>query len=143
MAECAFCNIINKQADAYVIHESDYVVAFLDIDPIHEGHVLIVPKIHEDSIHKIPIPVLTEIMELAQRSVAALKEIYDMDGYSIMQNGGQFCDFGHFHVHVFPRYQNDGFGWKYPQGEFACSDEVAGKIKRVLKMKNSDLQGEL
>ena len=31
--------------------------------------------------------------------------------YSIMQNGGQFCDFGHFHLHLFPRYPNDEFGW--------------------------------
>lgn len=133
MAECVFCNIINKQADAYVIHESDHVVAFLDVDPIHEGHVLIVPKIHASSIQMIPIDILSEVVELAQRTVAALEEIYGMDGYSIMQNGGKFCDFGHFHMHVFPRYQNDGFGWNYPQGEFACSEEVAEKVRRVLE----------
>ncbi len=135
MTECVFCNIISKQADAYVIYESDYVVAFLDIDPIQEGHVLIVPKMHASSIQMIPVNVLTEAMELAQRIVATLEEIYDMDGYSIMQNGGQFCDFGHFHVHVFPRYQNDGFGWTYPQGEIACSVEVAKKIRNALKEK--------
>lgn len=132
MSECAFCNIIKKQADAYVIFESENIIAFLDIAPIHEGHVLIVPKIHESTIQKIPVNVLTEIMELAQKVVAALEEIYDMDGYSIMQNGGQFCEFGHFHVHIFPRYRNDGFGWNYPQGSFEFSDDVAEKIRKAL-----------
>lgn len=130
--DCAFCKIINRQADAHVIYESDNIEAFLDINPINEGHILIVPKIHEAFIHKIPIEVLTEMMELAQRLVAVLEQIYKMDGYSIMQNGGQFCDFGHFHLHIFPRYQNDGFGWKYPQGEFECSDKVAEKIRKCL-----------
>lgn len=132
MSECAFCKIVNKQADAYVIFESENIEAFLDIDPINEGHVLIVPKIHEASIHKIPLVVLSEIMELAQRIVEVLEQIYDMDGYTIMQNGGQFCDFGHCHVHIFPRYKNDGFGWKYPQGEFEYSKEVAAKIADML-----------
>ena len=94
MSECAFCKIINKQANANIIFESENIEAFLDIDPINEGHVLIVPKIHEASVHKIPLTVLFEIMELAQRIVEAPEQIYDMDGYTIMQNGGKFCDFG-------------------------------------------------
>lgn len=44
---------------------------------------------------------------------------------SIMQNGGQFCDFGHFHLHLFPRYPNDEFGWTYPKGPFEYSQKVA------------------
>lgn len=132
MTECAFCKIINKQADAHVIYESENIEAFLDIEPINEGHVLIVPKMHEASIDKIPLNVLTEIMELAQKVVVAQEKIYGMDGYSIMQNGGQFCDFGHCHVHVFPRYQKDGFGWRYPEGKFEFSSRVAEKIKAAL-----------
>lgn len=132
--ECAFCNIIKKQANAYIIYESDTIEAFLDIDPIHEGHVLIVPKIHEASIEKLPLEVLTDIMELAQRIVVALKQVYGIEGYSMMQNGGQFCDFGHCHFHIFPRYQEDGFAWKYPEGgPYECSEAVAEKIRAVLK----------
>lgn len=41
---CDFCKIINKQLPAYVVYEDEQVISFLDIDPIHEGHVLIVPK---------------------------------------------------------------------------------------------------
>ena len=127
--ECPFCKIVKKQAEAYVIYESENIIAFLDIDPIHEGHVLVVPKIHEASIDNIPISVLIEIMHLIQKIVTALKEIYGMDGYSIMQNGGEFCDFGHGHFHVFPRYKNDGFGWNYPEGTIECSSEIAERLR--------------
>ena len=64
-----------------------------------------ISKVHKASIDNISICVLTEIMKLLQRIVTALKEIYNIDGYSIMQNGGEFCDFGHAHFHVLPRYK--------------------------------------
>ena len=133
---CPFCNIIKKEADAHIIYESENIIALLDIDPINEGHVLVIPKIHEASIDNIPINVLTEIMQLIQKIVIALKEIYDMDGYSIMQNGGEFCDFGHGHFHVFPRYKNDGFGWKYPEGSYECSYEIAEHLRNKVNKLN-------
>ena len=131
--ECPFCNIINKEADAYIVYESENIVAVLDIDPINEGHVLILPKIHEASIDKIPLCMLSEIMQLIQKIVAALKEIYNIDGYSIMQNGGEFCDFGHAHFHVFPRYDNDGFGWTYGNEAKNVNEEIAEGIRTQLE----------
>ena len=116
-----------------MIYESNTIMSFLDIDPIHEGHVLIVPKLHESSIDNVPLDVLKDIMALAQKIVKAQTELYGNKGYSIMQNGGEFCDFGHFHVHVFPRCQNDGFGWTYPtDGPFEYSENVAKKIRELL-----------
>ena len=131
--ECVFCNIINKKADAHIIYESDNVIAFLDIEPINEGHILVIPKLHESSIDNMPIHILTEIMEILQRILTALKKVYNIKGYSIMQNGGEFCDFGHGHFHIFPRYNNDGFGWKYPEGNFEYSAQVAEKIRKELR----------
>lgn len=131
---CEFCKIINKQAPANIVYESENVIAFLDIEPIHEGHVLIIPKVHEDTIDKIPEKILTDVMNLAQQIVTALRELYGMDGYSIMQNGGKFCDFGHVHFHVFPRYENDGFGFTYPEGKSECSDAVAKKLKMKIEL---------
>ena len=51
-----------------------------------------------------------------------------------MQNGGEFCDFGHFHLHIFPRYIKDGFGWNYPEGPFEYSENVANKIRKELEI---------
>ena len=129
---CVFCKIINKQSPAHIVYEDSLVISFLDIEPIHEGHVLIVPKQHVDSIDKLPEDTLGSIMSVAKRMVVALKEIYGNEGYSIMQNGGKYCDFGHAHFHVFPRYDKDGFGWTYPEGEPEYSQKVAERLRNVL-----------
>lgn len=70
--------------------------------------MLIVPKQHVDTIEELSDETLTDIMDVAKKIVVALKESSGNEGYSIMQNGGKFCDFGHTHFHVFPRYDNDG-----------------------------------
>ena len=129
---CEFCEIVNKQREAYIVFEDENLIALLDIDPIHEGHVLIIPKEHTDSIDKIPENVLSDVMRVAQKIVTALREIYGNPGYSIMQNGGKFCDYGHAHFHVFPRYENDGFGYTYPEGTFEYSASVAEKLREKL-----------
>lgn len=129
---CVFCEIIKKQSPAHIVYEDSKLITFLDIEPIHEGHVLIVPKIHVDSIDKIPEDTLTDIMSVAKRMVVALKEVYGNEGYSIMQNGGKYCDFGHAHFHVFPRYDKDGFGWTYPEEASEYSSEIAKRIREKL-----------
>lgn len=135
---CEFCRIIDREASARIVYESENVIVFLDIEPIHEGHVLIIPKVHEASIDKIPEVMLLDVIQTAQKVVAALRELYGTDGYSIMQNGGRFCDFGHAHFHVFPRYENDGFGFIYPEGEKECSDAVAEKLRKKLMEINKE-----
>ncbi len=130
---CVFCKIINKQSSAHIVYEDEQVISFLDIDPIHEGHVLIVPKQHADSIDRLSGETLSDIMGVAKKMVVALKDIYGNEGYSIMQNGGKYCDFGHAHFHVFPRYDNDGFGWTYPEEESECSERVAERLRRSLR----------
>lgn len=129
---CDFCKIINKQLPAYVVYEDEQLISFLDIDPIHEGHVLIVPKKHVDSIEKLSDDEIIDIMGVARKVVVALKDIYGNEGYSIMQNGGKFCDYGHAHFHIFPRYDSDGFGWSYPEGESEYSERVAEKLRDKL-----------
>ena len=130
---CVFCKIINKQSPAHIVYEDSRLISFLDIEPIHEGHVLIVPKQHVDSIDKLPDDTLADIISVAKKIVVVLKEIYGNEGYSIMQNGGKYCDFGHAHFHVFPRYDNDGFGWTYPEDESEYSAKVAERIRKKLE----------
>lgn len=129
---CIFCKIINKEIESNIVYESNNIIAFLDNDPINEGHILIVPKKHYLDIEELPAEILNEIMELSQRIVKVLKIIYKPNGYSIMQNGGEFNDIGHFHLHIFPRCQNDGFGWKYNEKEINVSQKIADKIRKSL-----------
>ena len=129
---CTFCKIANKEIESNIVYESNNSIAFLDIDPINEGHILIVPKEHYLDIEELPTDILNEIMELSQRIVKALKGTYKPDGYSIMQNGGKFNEIGHFHLHIFPRYINDGFGWTTNEKEISVSQEIANNIRKAL-----------
>ena len=129
---CAFCDIIRHKADAKVVYETDKIIAFLDIDPISDGHVLVLPKIHVDSITKLSNDYLHEIMDIAKKIVQVFENKYEHRGYTIMQNGGECCDFGHFHLHVFPRIKDDGFGWKYPEYGGRYTDELALDLKEKL-----------
>lgn len=129
---CIFCKITNKEIESNIVYENNNIIAFLDADPINEGHILIVPKKHYLDIEELPAEILNEIMELSQRIVKVLKMIYNPNGYSIMQNGGEFNDIGHFHLHIFPRYQNDGFGWISNENKINVSKEIANKIKRLI-----------
>lgn len=133
MCNCDFCKIIEKKLDAFVIHETDKNIVFLDYEPINEGHVLIVPKVHVASITDIPNDTLTEINEIIKKIVSIYQKEYGAKGYSIMQNGGEFCDYGHFHMHVFPRFKNDGFGWTDSERPVEYSEKVAEKIRKAFK----------
>ncbi len=132
MCKCTFCKIIKKEIPAYIIYENSVACVILDIDPINEGHILILPKIHVDSLDKIPEDMLFEITKLVQKMIKVLRQVYKFDGYTIMQNGNEFCDYGHLHIHIIPRYQNDGFRWECQDKEYNQLEEVACKIKKAL-----------
>lgn len=133
MNRCVFCQIIERKSSAHIVYETESLISFLDIEPINEGHVLIVPKQHVDTIEELSDETLTDIMGVAKKIVTALRDNYGNEGYSIMQNGGKFCDFGHAHFHVFPRYDNDGFGWTYGNKEKDVNEEIAEKLKDTLE----------
>ena len=130
MKECIFCN--REKITTDFVYEDDVVMAFLDIEPINEGHVLLVPKAHYLDVDELPDEVLGHLALVSKRIVAALKAVYQPDGYSIMQNGGRFNDIGHYHLHIFPRYAGDGFGWRYGEGEKAANAGIAEKIRKCM-----------
>ena len=127
MMECIFCHKEKLSTD--IVYEDEMVMAFMDRDPINEGHVLLVPKNHYLDVDEMPDEILTHLMLVSKKIVAVLKEIYKPDGYSIMQNGGEFNDVGHYHLHIFPRYKGDGFGWTYGEDAKAVNTEIAGRIR--------------
>lgn len=125
--ECIFCHKEKIATD--IVYEDDMVMAFMDMDPINEGHVLLVPKNHYLDVDEMSDELLTHLMLVSKKIVAVLKEIYNPDGYSIMQNGGEFNDVGHYHLHIFPRYKGDGFGWTFGDDVKNVNAEIAGRIR--------------
>ena len=129
---CVFCDIANKKIETSVVYENNNVMAFLDYEPINEGHILLIPKKHYLDVDELPAELLKELMETSQKLVTAVKKVYQPEGYSIMQNGGAFNDVGHYHLHIFPRYSGDGFGWTDSGKQFEHSQNVADKIAEAL-----------
>lgn len=130
---CLFCDIASHTfKDAHIVDETEKTITFLDINPANEGHVLIIPKMHVDSILDLPDDYVLEITSVARKIVRAYKEVYRAPGYGVMQNGGANCEFGHFHFHVFPRLPGDGYDWVYPEGEKEVSAEVADKLSKAM-----------
>ena len=129
---CIFCDIANKKLETNIVYEDEVVMAFLDCDPINEGHILVIPKEHYCDIDEMSVEVLRHLMEVSKKLVIAIKKTYQPDGYSIMQNGGMFNDIGHYHLHIFPRYKNDGFGWIFSNEVFEHSEKVAEQLRKIL-----------
>lgn len=130
--DCIFCKIVNGEILSNLIYEDESIMCFLDIEPINEGHVLIIPKNHYLDADEIPNNILSDMMVLSKKIVKVIKEKYSPDGYSIMQNGGEFNDIGHYHMHVFPRYNGDGFGWTFGHTKHDFSQVLANELKEGL-----------
>lgn len=133
---CQFCNLANGIEFANVVYQTDFVCCFLDINPIHEGHILIVPKKHILDIEESDQATRLDIMNTAALLSKAIKEQYQPDGISMMQNGGYFNDVNHYHMHVFPRYKNDGFSWidpTCPHKQQTTAAQVASYLQKVIK----------
>ncbi|MBL4799448.1 MAG: HIT family protein [Oleispira sp.] len=103
--------IVNRETDAAIVYESIEVIAFADHDPINFGHILIVPKKPYAFFPDLPEKVLSEINTVAKDFYQRIASKYNPDGISFIQNNGDFNDLGHYHLHIFPRFHDDKFGW--------------------------------
>ncbi|WP_020615500.1 HIT family protein [Paenibacillus daejeonensis] len=111
---CLGCQLANQLIEAHVVYEDEWITCILDIDPLNEGHTLILPKRHIRELDELDDRTLQSVMKASVLLSTALNKIYKPDGISILQNGGSFNDLDHYHMHVFPRYMGDGFGWTEP-----------------------------
>ena len=135
---CQFCNLANGQELANVIYQTDLICCFLDIDPISEGHTLIVPKKHCLDTEELDKDTRLEIMNAVALLSTAIKKLYKPDGISVMQNGGYFNDVNHYHMHVFPRYKHDGFSWVEPaQLKRTTLTQTVTNLRRIINRQKS------
>ena len=104
---CIFCRIAQKQVPASFVYEDEKVVAFLDIKPLNEGHTLVIPKAHYESIFEIPVDLVAYLHGVTKKIAFAVKKATGADGISISQQNGKAAgqEILHFHVHVIPRYE--------------------------------------
>lgn len=108
--DCIFCKIISRSIPCAKVFENDHVLAFLDINPIAQGHTLVVPKGHYATLLDVPPPLGVELIGAMQRIADAVLEATNADGFNCLQNNfsaaGQMVF--HAHWHIIPRFLNDG-----------------------------------
>lgn len=107
---CIFCKIIRGDAPAYVVSDTEHSVAFLDAYPATRGHVLVVPKVHAESVVDVPDHELADLMAVCQRVGRASLSTTSATGFNLLQNNGTSAgqEVMHAHFHVIPRYAGDG-----------------------------------
>lgn len=115
--ECIFCQILNGAAPASFTYEDDTVVAFMDIQPITHGHLLVVPRQHAVLMSDVDETVAMRSFRIARELAAVVRRTLGARGVNLFVADGEvaFQDVPHFHVHVIPRYPKDGFGLTFPK----------------------------
>jgi histidine triad (HIT) family protein len=114
--QCIFCEILNGNSPASFVYQDDTVVAFLDIQPITQGHVLVVPREHATLMSNVNETVAMRSFRVARMLSSVVRGTLGATGVNLFVADGEsaFQDVPHFHVHVIPRYPNDGFGLTFP-----------------------------
>lgn len=116
MDKCIFCKIASNEIKSYKVYEDDYVIAFLDLNPASRGHTLVVTKEHFDNFTTVPKDILNHTMNVAQLIAQAAITKLGAKGINIITNVGKASSQSimHFHVHVIPRYEDDGLSLTFP-----------------------------
>ena len=107
---CIFCKLANKDIPTNIIYEDDRFTVILDASPATKGHALILPKNHAANIYEVPDEDASAVFVLAKKLATKMTEILHCDGFNIVQNNGEVAGqtVFHFHMHLIPRYLNDG-----------------------------------
>jgi histidine triad (HIT) family protein len=113
---CLFCRILKGEIPASVVYEDEHSLAFLDIQPITPGHTLVIPKTHAESLLALPPEEAGHMMQVGQRVDEALRKSgLRCEGVNLFLADGRAAgqEVFHVHLHVFPRFEGDGFGFRF------------------------------
>ena len=132
-SNCIFCKIANGEIPSKTIEENDMFKVVLDVGPATKGHALILPKDHYRNLYDLPEDVVAEVYKMAQKIALKMKEKLGCDGVNIVQNNEETAGqtVFHFHMHVIPRYKDDGqvIGWKPGQPTAEELDAIVEALK--------------
>jgi histidine triad (HIT) family protein len=112
MSDCVFCAILRGEAPSSLFYADDAVVGLLDVNPVTEGHALIIPRRHAAGLAALDETTGQRLWMVAQRTAAALRASgIRCEGVNLFLADGEaaFQEVFHVHLHVFPRYAGDGF----------------------------------
>jgi histidine triad (HIT) family protein len=136
MSECVFCRIRDGALPAVKVYEDDRTLCFMDINPLNAGHCLVITRAHAPTLLDAEDEDLEAAMVTARRVARAIYRALRPDGLNLVQANGPaaFQSVPHFHLHLIPRWTNDGkgFDWKLVPGDRNQIVTVGEQIRAAL-----------
>ena len=114
--DCTFCDLIQGAAEVSICHEDADSIAFMDIQPVNNGHVLVVPREHYESLFDVPAELGHAPVQGHDALANAIRKVTGCEDMNIVVNSGEAAgqDEPHYHVHIIPRREGDGFDIPLP-----------------------------
>lgn len=136
-SDCIFCKIVAGQVPSCKVYEDADTLAFMDIGPIVQGHVLVIPKAHYDPLTATPPATLQKLIVVAQAIAQAQVRALKAEGINVIQSNGRVAGqvVPHIHFHVIPRFAGDEHHWNWTPHPYTRPEEMgalADKIKTAL-----------
>jgi histidine triad (HIT) family protein len=136
VSDCVFCKIINKTLPASIVYEDADHVAFLDARPLFEGHTLLVPRAHVETLADLSPDAIAPFFTLTQRLAVGIPQAMEAKGTFVAMNNVVSQSVAHLHCHIVPRNPKDGLrGFFWPRTKYAddaARDAVATRIAAAL-----------
>ncbi|OGJ05403.1 hypothetical protein A2467_01635 [Candidatus Nomurabacteria bacterium RIFOXYC2_FULL_36_8] len=117
--DCIFCKIVNKEIPCYKVWENENFLVFLDIIPINAGHILIIPKKHNEEVFKLEDDLYNEIFQIAKKLSEHLRKATEAKKIGMLIIG---FDINHAHLHLVPL--NKGKELNPERAKKASTDEL-------------------
>jgi histidine triad (HIT) family protein len=113
---CIFCELIHGGGEVSICYEDSRAIAFMDVQPVNPGHVLVVPRDHHESLADVPSDLALHLFGVALQLGPIVRRLAGADGLNMIVNSGSSAgqDVFHYHVHVIPRLADDGFDVTLP-----------------------------
>ena len=138
MAGCIFCDIVAGRAPVSLVYEDETAVAFLDLFPVHQGHVLVIPRAHCADLTTCDPEVAGHLIQVSAALGPRLVRALSADGYNVWTANGAAAgqQVFHLHFHLLPRFETDDFGLRFPKdypraADRAELDQLAVQIRAV------------
>lgn len=133
MENCLFCKIRDGEIPSSKVFENDVVLAFLDLNPVNPGHVLLIPKKHSETLSEASPDDASELMRVVPMLMNSIMKATGASACNIGVNNGKLAGqvVFHTHLHIMPRFENDGYDiWHgKPYESEDRMKEVAEKIR--------------
>jgi histidine triad (HIT) family protein len=132
--DCIFCKIANGEIPSKTIYEDDNFRVILDMGPATRGHALVIPKEHAGNLYELPEETAAGVLPVAKKVAAKMKENLQCDGLNLVQNNGEIAGqtVMHFHLHMIPRYKNDGQKIEWVPGEIS-QEELEAVRQQIIQ----------